>query len=155
MPRLRDPTRIRGQIRLIAAATAFTSRRTKPADKQRHEEHDIRTHPSPYATASTPLTLAEIANLPVVLDIPTTARLLGIGRSTAYTLAAQDALPVPVLRAGQVYRIPTAPLLAVLGITTAPHANHGPDTHDTAPAGTAQPAQAVPSHAPTSLPYTS
>lgn len=100
------------------------------------------------------MTLAEIANLPVVLDIPTTARLLGIGRTTAYTLAAQDALPVPVLRAGQVYRIPTAPLLAMLGITPAPLTNHGPDAHDTAPAESVQPARTVPAHAPTSLPYT-
>lgn len=88
----------------------------------------------------------------MVLDIPTTARLLGIGRTTAYNLAAQDALPVPVLRAGQVYRIPTAPLLAVLGITSTPHTSHGRDTHDTTPAETALPPQTVPAHAPTSLP---
>lgn len=54
--------------------------------------------------------------LPHALDIVTAGRLLGIGRTTAYHLARQDQFPVPVLRIGRGYRVPTAPLLALLGI---------------------------------------
>lgn len=69
-------------------------------------------------------TLAQAASLPPTLRLEDAARMLGIGRSTAYLLAAQDALPVPVLRIGRSYRVPTAPMLALLGLTpaTAPRA---------------------------------
>jgi len=66
------------------------------------------------------LTLAEAALLPPTLDVPTAARLLGISRSAAYQLAAQDARPAPVLRLGHALRIPTAPLLAAIGLTPTP-----------------------------------
>lgn len=66
------------------------------------------------------LTLAQAALLPPTVDVPTAARLLGISRSAAYQLAAQDALPAPVLRLGHALRIPTAPLLAAIGITPPP-----------------------------------
>ena len=66
------------------------------------------------------LTLAQAALLPPTLDVPTAARLLGISRSAAYQLAAQDALPAPVLRLGHALRIPTAPLLAAIGLTPPP-----------------------------------
>ena len=56
--------------------------------------------------------------LPPVLDIVTAGRLLGIGRTTAYQLARNGQFPVPVLRIGGGYRVPTAPLLTVLGIDT-------------------------------------
>lgn len=52
------------------------------------------------------------------LDIVTTGRLLGIGRTTAYQLARRGQFPVPVLRIGRGYRVPTAPLLTLLGIDT-------------------------------------
>ena len=35
------------------------------------------------------------------LDIPEVARALGIDRSTAYALAKEDRLPVPVIRLGR------------------------------------------------------
>ena len=54
--------------------------------------------------------------LPPTLDIVTAGRLLGIGRTTAYQLARHGQFPVPVLRIGGGYRVPTAPLLALLGI---------------------------------------
>jgi excisionase family DNA binding protein len=60
--------------------------------------------------------LGDLAALPPVLDVESAARLLGIGRTTAYRLAEANALPVPVVRIGRVLRIPTVPLLAVLGI---------------------------------------
>ena len=67
--------------------------------------------------ATEPPTLADAANLPPMIDLVTAARYLGIGRTTVYALAAKDALPVPVLRIGTALRVPTAPLLKLLGIT--------------------------------------
>lgn len=61
-------------------------------------------------------TLAETAALPATLTLPEAARLLGIGRTHAYTLAAHGEFPVPVMRLGHVVRVPTAPLLKLLGL---------------------------------------
>jgi len=52
-------------------------------------------------------------DLPTTVGIEEAARYLGIGRTTAYALAAEGELPVPVLRIGRSYRIPTAPLLGL------------------------------------------
>jgi excisionase family DNA binding protein len=65
------------------------------------------------------LSRAEILALPVVVDVTTAARALGLGRSTAYELARRDEFPCRVIRVGSSYRIPTADLLRVLGIN--PH----------------------------------
>ncbi|WP_273944690.1 helix-turn-helix domain-containing protein [Kutzneria chonburiensis] len=46
----------------------------------------------------------------------TAARALGLGRTTAYALARDGAFPCRVMRVGAVYRVPTADLLAVLGL---------------------------------------
>jgi hypothetical protein len=62
------------------------------------------------------LTRAELLALPVVVDVTTAARALGLGRSTAYELARRDEFPCPVLRVGSSYRVPTAGLFRVLGI---------------------------------------
>lgn len=59
----------------------------------------------------------ELLALPVAVDVETAGRALGIGRTKAFRLAKADAFPVPVLRLGNRYRVPTAPLLALLGIT--------------------------------------
>lgn len=40
------------------------------------------------------LTRAELLALPVTVDVPTAARALGLGRSTAYELARRDEFPV-------------------------------------------------------------
>lgn len=56
--------------------------------------------------------------LPPTVDVVTAGRLLGIGRTTAYQLARAGRFPVPVLRIGGGYRVPTGPLLALLGIDT-------------------------------------
>ena len=71
------------------------------------------------ATVPGPL-LADAGSLPPTLDIVTAARWLGIGRTTAYRLAEHDEFPVPVLRIGRCYRVPTAPLIALLGIRPEP-----------------------------------
>ncbi len=62
------------------------------------------------------LTRAELLALPVVVDVPTAARALGLGRSTAYELARRNEFPCRVIRSGSSYRISTADLLRVLGI---------------------------------------
>lgn len=62
------------------------------------------------------LTRAELLALPVVIDMTTAARALGLGRSTAYELARRGQFPCRVLRIGSSYRVPTADLLRVLGI---------------------------------------
>jgi excisionase family DNA binding protein len=61
-------------------------------------------------------TLASPEKLPPVLDLPTAARLLGIGRTVAYQLVKSNEWPTPVIRVGRLIRVPTAPLLALLGI---------------------------------------
>lgn len=54
--------------------------------------------------------------LPAVLDVEEAGRLLGLGRSAAYQLVKNGAWPTPVLRLGRRWRVPTGPLLALLGI---------------------------------------
>jgi predicted DNA-binding transcriptional regulator AlpA len=58
---------------------------------------------------------SDVHNLPPAIDLVTAAHLLGIGRTAAYELVRTDAWPTPVLRLGRLIRIPTAPLLALLG----------------------------------------
>jgi hypothetical protein len=62
------------------------------------------------------LTLAEIAALPAVTDLVTAGRALGIGRTRAYELARAGQFPCPVIRSGRIWLVPTAGLLALLGL---------------------------------------
>ena len=62
----------------------------------------------------------DVASLPPVLDVPTAGRLLGLGRSAAYDLVLAGLWPTPVLRLGRRLRIPTAPLLTLLGLSRSP-----------------------------------
>lgn len=68
---------------------------------------------------------SDVHDLPPAIDLVTAAHLLGIGRSAAYELVRTNAWPTPVLRLGRLIRIPTAPLLLVLG--------HGDACHDWEP----------------------
>jgi predicted DNA-binding transcriptional regulator AlpA len=61
------------------------------------------------------LTGDEARQLPTVVDLPTAGRMLGIGRSAAYELVRTGQWPTPVLRLGRLIRVPTAPLLELLG----------------------------------------
>ena len=79
-----------------------------------------------------PPTLADAAHLPPTLSVAEAARLLGISRSSGYTLAAQGHFPVPVLRLGRSFRVPTAPLLTLLGLTP-PTAREEPPPADEDP----------------------
>jgi hypothetical protein len=60
----------------------------------------------------------ELLALPAVVDLTTAARALSIGRTRAFELVHRDEFPVPVLRVGVTYRVPTAPLLRLLGLTS-------------------------------------
>jgi hypothetical protein len=68
------------------------------------------------ARASGRWSAERIRALGVVTDLQTAADILDLARSTAYDLAHADQFPVPILRAGSRYRVPTAPLLAALGL---------------------------------------
>jgi excisionase family DNA binding protein len=57
----------------------------------------------------------QLHNLPPVLDLLTAASLLGVGRTTAYELVRTGQWPTPVVRLGRIIRIPTAPLMELLG----------------------------------------
>ena len=59
---------------------------------------------------------AEMKALTAVIDVPTAARALGLGRAAAYQLVKEGQWPTPVFRVGKQIRIPTAPLLALLCI---------------------------------------
>ena len=62
------------------------------------------------------MTSDDLRALPPVVDVPTAGRLLGLGRSAAYELVLAGRWPTPVLRLGRRWRIPTAPLLELLGV---------------------------------------
>ena len=76
-----------------------------------------------------PLTLEQIADLPAVTDLVTAGRALGLGRTKAYDLARAGQFPCPVFRAGKAWLVPTAGLLALLGLpvpgTSGTGDNHG------------------------------
>lgn len=50
------------------------------------------------------------------LDVPAAAELLGVSSRQAYHLIREGEFPVPVLRLGRRVVVPTAPLLAALGV---------------------------------------
>ncbi|MCU1691883.1 MAG: integrase/resolvase-related protein [Frankiales bacterium] len=62
------------------------------------------------------MTADEVLALPAVVDLPTAARALGLGRSAAYQLVRAGQWPTPVIRVGKLIRVPTAPLAALLGV---------------------------------------
>jgi len=63
------------------------------------------------------MTEEEILALPTVVDVPTAAAILGIGRTAAYELIRTNRWPTRVLRMGKLIRIPTAPLRALVGVS--------------------------------------
>lgn len=67
--------------------------------------------------ASLQMTQEQILTLPTVVDVPTAAAVLGIGRTAAYELIRTNRWPTPVLRMGKLIRVPTAPLLNLVGLS--------------------------------------
>ena len=70
----------------------------------------------------------DLDQLPALIDVPTAAAVLGIGRSLAYDLVRTDRWPTPVLRVGKLIRIPTAALRRLLDADGAV-APHGTSKH--------------------------
>ncbi|MFJ3093605.1 hypothetical protein [Streptomyces hydrogenans] len=64
----------------------------------------------------TGMSKAEALHLPVSIDLNTSNRAFGLGRTTGYALAKRGEYPVPLLRLGNAYRARRADVLAVLGI---------------------------------------
>ena len=62
-------------------------------------------------------TITQLRSGPPSVDLMTAAAVLGLGRTKAYDLAKRGEFPVPVIRIGDSYRIPTAALLTLLGIS--------------------------------------
>jgi excisionase family DNA binding protein len=60
------------------------------------------------------MTLAELRQLPTVLTVEEAGRLLNLGRSAAYDAVKRGELPV--LRFGRRLVVPTARVLAMLGL---------------------------------------
>lgn len=52
------------------------------------------------------------------ISLTEAATLLGVGRTTAYKAAREGTFPVPVLRVGGRYVVPTRPLLDCLHLQT-------------------------------------
>jgi excisionase family DNA binding protein len=57
---------------------------------------------------------ADVADLPVVVDVPTAAAVLGVSQRVAYRLIKTGGWPTPVLRLGRLIKIPTSALRALL-----------------------------------------
>ena len=62
------------------------------------------------------LSLAELTALPATISLLVAARILGIGRTTAYALARAERFPCRVIKVGAAYRVPTPELLRLLGL---------------------------------------
>ncbi|MDT0270969.1 hypothetical protein RM863_02885 [Streptomyces sp. DSM 41014] len=68
------------------------------------------------ADQSKGMTREEPLTLPAAVDLDTSNRALGIGRSKGYELAKRGQYPCKVLRLGKAYRVVTADLLQLLGL---------------------------------------
>jgi hypothetical protein len=63
------------------------------------------------------ITMADLATLPPTVDLMTAAQALGIGRTKAYDLAKHNDFPCRIIRIHDTYRVSTAGLLCLLGIS--------------------------------------
>jgi hypothetical protein len=82
----------------------------------------------------TPMTIAEVLELPAAVDIATAGRVFGLGRGKSFELARAGKFPCPVLTLGNQYRVTNADILKALGLNTEEQAAipAGPD-QSTAP----------------------
>ena len=63
------------------------------------------------------VSIRDLLEFPPTVDLLTAARVLGIGRTTAYTLVRSGRFPCAVIRVGSTYRVPTAELHRLVGLT--------------------------------------
>lgn len=68
-------------------------------------------------SASLQMTVEQMRNLPPVVDVLTAAAILGIGRTAAYELIRIGQWPTPILHLGKLIRVPSAPLLDLVGVS--------------------------------------
>lgn len=66
--------------------------------------------------APSSLTRAELLALPAFVGLQTAARVLGLGRNTAYELARRGVFPCRVLKVGHTYRVPGEELRRLAGV---------------------------------------
>ncbi|MEU9712908.1 MULTISPECIES: hypothetical protein [unclassified Streptomyces] len=71
---------------------------------------------NPTETGSKGMGREEILALPAAIDLDTSNRALGLGRSKGYELAKRGEYPCKVLRLGKAYRVVTADLVNLLGL---------------------------------------
>jgi len=74
----------------------------------------------------------QLVALPAVVDVPTAASVLGLSRTTVYELIRVGDWPTPVLRLGKLIRLPTEPILELLGIQPAIETHTGVSRTDDA-----------------------
>ena len=67
--------------------------------------------------SSLQMTVEQMRNLPPVVDVLTAAAILGIGRTAAYELIRIGQWPTPILRLGKLIRVPSTPLLDLVGVS--------------------------------------
>ena len=67
--------------------------------------------------SSLQMTVEQMLSLPPVVDVLTAAAILGIGRTAAYELIRIGQWPTPILRLGKLIRVPSAPLLDLVGVS--------------------------------------
>jgi excisionase family DNA binding protein len=70
--------------------------------------------PGPRDSVNGRMNADDLRALPAVIDVPTAARVLGIGRTAAYRLVRDGEWPTTLIRVGGSVRVPTAPLLALV-----------------------------------------
>jgi predicted DNA-binding transcriptional regulator AlpA len=68
-------------------------------------------------SSSLQMTVEQMRNLPPVVDVLTAAAILGIGRTAAYELIRIGQWPTPILRLGKLIRVPSTPLLDLVGVS--------------------------------------
>lgn len=73
---------------------------------------------APGQVADLPVSIRDLLEFPPVLDLLTAARVLGIGRTTAYALVRSGRFPCRVIRVGSTYRVPTAELHRLVGLAS-------------------------------------
>ncbi len=62
------------------------------------------------------MSMEELLELPISVDMLTAFRAVGIGRTSGYELVRTGQFPTRVLRLGNTYRVPREELLRLLGI---------------------------------------
>lgn len=73
-----------------------------------------RTPAGPETPGASTSNTADLKALGATTDVVTAGKFLGISRTTAYQLARRGAFPLPLIRVGAQYRVPTAALIAAL-----------------------------------------